>query len=483
MSATRRFLLSSLLALACLIPAASASAATSVQTPWFGFNDLSGASGAVPFDTAASLSANAGATSTRMTIDWSWIEPRNDSFSWGMFDGVYWRSLARGVRPLIGITGAPRWAWDASATCPATSTCAYPPGRSHDADYQDLVRRLVARYPQAVGIEIGNEPNLSWAWAGGLDPARYTELVKLGYDAVKSVNPGMPVIAGALAPVLSEVNNADTIGLRPYLQAMYDNGIKGHMDAIAVHPYPHDVDFGLAFKALSITKETRTANGDDVPLWLTEYGLSTTGPEAVSENDQATSLPALYNAFKADPEIDGIYVHSLVGFATALPEDAGWGMVRADLTPKPAYCAFAATRLSSWVCPATVAKTVPSTTQNKRWDAQVILQAAADAARSVHVARGAYRTVTAADLNAVNPAISAQGVSGDIAPGATANPAQVGVFPVKDGRDGILLCNASKADRSYCIYTFWRGAWTYGSTAGTLNATAGATAQGATTRW
>src|SRR3954451_22244105 len=240
MSATHRFLLLTLLALACLVPAASAPAATGVTTPWFGFNDSSSLSGVLPFETSALNAASGGATSTRMTIDWAWVEPSNDTFTWGMFDGVYWKSLARGIRPLIGITGAPRWAWEDSATC-ATATCPYPPGRAHDADYQDMIGRLVRRYPQAVGIEIGNEPNLAWAWAGGLSPARYTELLKLGYDVVKANNAGMPVIAGALAPVLGDLKTSDTYGLRPFLQAMYDNGAKGHMDAIAIHPYPYDV--------------------------------------------------------------------------------------------------------------------------------------------------------------------------------------------------------------------------------------------------
>jgi polysaccharide biosynthesis protein PslG len=463
------------LALALPVPGAAAAA----PAPWVGFNDISSVSGAVPFDTAARAAANAGADSTRMIIDWSWIEPKNDVYAWGVVDGVYWADLARGMRPLIGITGAPRWAWDAGATCPAGAICPYPPGRKHYGDYQQMIRLLALRYPRAVAIEIGNEPNLSWAWAGGLDPARYTELVKRGYAAVKSVSPAMPVIAGGLAPVLTDTTTSDSIGLRPFLEAMYANGVKGYMDGISVHPYPRGTNFSESFAALSLVKETRSAHGDSVPLWVTEFGLTTS---TFSAYTQGITIPALYRAFRADPEIRSVYVHTLYDDpANPVVAERGYGMLLRDQTPKPAYCGLALANGSPWSCPDTVAAATPTSLQSSRWEAQVLLQAAADAARRVHLANGSYAGLTSAALHAVDARISSEPPAGDTPPGAAADPTRVGVYAW--GSDGVLLCNTSQADRSYCILTSWRKSWTYGSATGTIYAAAGATIHHLSTRW
>lgn len=460
-----------LVGLALAVPASASGA----STPWIGLNDISAISGATAYDTAARAAANVGANSTRIIIDWSWIERQDDVFNWGVIDRVYWSDLAQGLRPLIGITGAPRWAWDPSATCAEGAICPYPPGRSYDADYEQMIRLLTRRYPQAVAIEVGNEPNLSWAWAGGLDPVRYTELLKSAYRAVKSVDAAMPVISGGLAPVLTDRSSANSIGLRPFLQAMYDQGAKGYMDGISIHPYPWGIDFATSFEALSLVKETRTANGDSVPLWVTELGLTTSGSGAYSPYEQGVTIPALFNALRADPEIESVYVHTLLEDpGNAVPAERGYGLMESDLTPKPAYCGLAAATASTWTCPDTVARATPSGEQSRRWEAEILLQAAVDAARRVHVARGSYRALTAKDLNAVDPRISPIAAPGDAPAGAGADPSQIGVYPWETG-DGVLLCNTSRADRSFCVLTFWRGLWTYGSTVGNLYAAAGAT--------
>ena len=47
----------------------------------------------------------------------------------------------------------------------------------------------------------------------------------------------------------------------------------------------------------------------------------------------------------------------------------------------------------------------------------------------------------------------------------------------------LLLCNASKGDRSYCIYTQYRGAWIYGMAAGSAYQAESAVLSGATQTW
>jgi hypothetical protein len=473
---TPRNLLVALIAILAL----SATPAHAASKP-FGFNSALNVLN-LPAAQPASQMSGAGATTARIGIHWSWVEPARDSYSWSGIDAAYDADLARGIKPLLQIYGSPKWTWGGVAqTCASFPQCNFPPARTSDADWQDLLKVMTRRYPQAIAIEIWNEPNLAWAWEGAPDAVRYTELLKLGYDAIKSVNSAMPVLGASLAPVVSDNVNASGAGVRPFLQTMYDNGAKGKMNGIAVHPYPYDIDFAHSFKTMSLVKETRTANGDTSPLWLTEYGLSTSGPDAFSDLQQAIVLPALTAAFRADSEVSAMYVHTLIeasGDPLTSPEP-GHGIIRRDLSLKPAYCSLAIGNGVATSC----TNTTPNATQRANWDAQILLQAASDAARKVHVAKGRYLGITAKDLNAVDSRINATKVVGDLLPGPTADPAKIAVYPATDGTDGLMLCNATKAARSYCINSTWRGEWTYGTAQGSVYAAAGATANGGSTTW
>ena len=44
-------------------------------------------------------------------------------------------------------------------------------------------------------------------------------------------------------------------------------------------------------------------------------------------------------------------------------------------------------------------------------------------------------------------------------PGPTADPNRLGVYPGSDNGASLLVCNASKADRTYCVWTTGDGSW------------------------
>ena len=463
------------LTLAAVAPA-SASAA-----PYVGFNDISSLTGRMPFDTAAQAADNANVTSARAVVDWSWVEYAPGQYSWGMLNGMYWAAINRGQRPLIGVTGAPRWTWqaDAQASCPEATHCAYPHAAEYDGAYQEFLRQLVRRYPQAAGIQIGNEPNMAWAWAGGLSPARYTHNLKLAYSAIKSVNPNMPVISAGLAPVLGDVNRPDAMNVRQFLQGMYANGAKGNMDGLAIHPYPYSVNLSQTFGALSAAKEVRMANGDSVPLWITEYGMTTSNFTAF---DQGITLPAIYDVLRTDPEVAGIYLHTLYDDpANGSFTERGYGLLTAAGTPKPAFCNLAKANASTWTCPTGVAPAAPSAAQSAQWKAQILVQAAADAARKFRLRTGSYTGLTSAALNGLDPRIKKAEALDTALPGLKADPARIAIVPVN--ADAVLLCNASTSLYSYCYATNWNTRWVYGKGTGTIITTASAVMGGATASW
>jgi hypothetical protein len=466
------------LAAASLLLSVSASFSLAAA-PWFGFNDNSVTGQQISAAQSAGLAVQEGATSSRVTIDWGWVQPTPSSFNFGLFDWIYYADLARGIRPLLVLTGAPTWAWDSGVTCPQGAYCHYPPGSAHDADWQNIAERFAARYPRLAGIEIWMEPNMSWAWWGGLSAARYTQLLRLAYTGIKEANPSIPVIGGSLAADLSDTGNSTSIGVRPFLQAMYDNGARGYMDGISIHAYPEAMDWWYTYKSLSITTETRDANGDAVPLWITETGMSTTS-NTWTENDQAIVLSNLVPPLLAYPGLAGAYVHTLVEPTNVPATQAGWGVMHPDLSPKPAFCSIAQMNQTSYQCPAGVAQPQPTTTQTLRWQAENLLQAAANAALAQHKLTGSYQSLTAPRLHAIDPRVSATPLSNPDS-GPSADPSQILIWPM--GPQDLLLCNASKADRSYCIYTHYRGTWAYGRAAGSVYQAESAVLGGTSQTW
>ena len=88
--------------------------------------------------------------------------------------------------------------------------------------------------PVADGIEVWNEPNIQNEWpVGKIDPADYTELLRLAYDAVKATNPRALVISAAPAP--TGVNNETVMSDDRFVQGMMAAGARNYMDCVGIH--------------------------------------------------------------------------------------------------------------------------------------------------------------------------------------------------------------------------------------------------------
>ncbi len=103
-------------------------------------------------------------------------------------------------------------------------------------DYARFVGEVAALGPDA--IEVWNEMNIDREWpTGQIDPAMYTRLLAQSYNAIKSANPSVAVISGALAPTGAEgafgrdrVMNDDG-----YLRGMAAAGAARYVDCIGAH--------------------------------------------------------------------------------------------------------------------------------------------------------------------------------------------------------------------------------------------------------
>lgn len=319
-----------------------------------------------------------GGTIARLFVPWWRVEPAQGSWDWGEFDREYQEILQGGLRPLIVADGAPCWA---EVNC--SLTFASPPTAGHDEQWSAYVRQLAERYPQAVAVEVWNEPNLASSFYPQVDPARYTQLLQAAYAAVKAVDPAMPVISGGLA--MSDGSGFAGAGYasRTFLADMYADGARRFMDGLAIHVYPTDTlsdgtrvwDPAAMPRWLKQIADVGEAAGvKHVPIWITEMGVSTTTepgfPPAATTAQQAADLMGMIAAARSDRDVRMALIDTLQDADPNLGEDLlsdlagpllnydifynqvieGLGVFYNDWKPKPAACELSAAFAGSLRC-------------------------------------------------------------------------------------------------------------------------------------
>jgi hypothetical protein len=283
----------------------------------------------------------------RVDLNWNVIQYGGPgSYNWEPFDRIIGGAISRGIRVLAGILYTPPWARGTGTS--ATS----PPDEL--ADYAAFARTAVQRYASrgVHAYEIWNEPNIPLFWSPRPDPARYAQLLKLAYAAVKSVDPGAKVLTGGLSPHGS-YGQIDGEGMNPltFLERMYAAGAARSFDALAWHPFNFPYGFSFA-KWSAWSQMTRTtpsarsilrAHGDGAKkIWATEFGFPTGSTSRdVTEAKQAAllarSLKALVRRSWAGPAF--VYSYRDSGTNERNVEQ-NFGVVHYDYSPKPAYRAF-----------------------------------------------------------------------------------------------------------------------------------------------
>jgi hypothetical protein len=347
-----RYLASALALALCLAasPAAASSETPAVtQNQRFGFAAGGGIQNLRSDELARYLD---GARSThagwlRIDINWNVIQSSGPmSYNWAPFDKVVKGVTLRGMRVLAGILYTPPWAR------PAGTSSNRPPSKLDD--YAVFVRAAVQRYaPMGVhAYEIWNEPNVAGFWAPEPDPARYAQLLKLAYSAVKSVDPSSTVVSAGLAPYGS-YGQVDAKHMNPvtFLQKMYADGAAGSFDAVGWHPsnYPHGLSFARwsAWSQMSQTspsaRSVMAAHGDRAKqIWATEFSYPTGGTSRdVSEATQARLVRRTYAALRKWSWAGPAFFYSYRDKGTnRLDIEENFGVVRYDYTPKPSYRAY-----------------------------------------------------------------------------------------------------------------------------------------------
>jgi hypothetical protein len=329
-------------------PAASAATQVPASGPVFGISvpDLVGETAATQAAWLADIKS-LGLTSVRISAEWSDIQYGGPtSYDWSQLDQAVAAIRADGLSVDMVIGGAPSWAAVSGAAGDASPQPANP------ATFGAFAAAVAARYaPEGVqDYEIWNEPNNVIFWQPAPNPAAYTADLVASYQDIKAVDPAAVVITGGLAP---ETNDGTNINAITFLQDMYADGAKGSFNAVGYHPYsypalPDTYELWSGWSQMSQTpvsiESVLAANGNaSVPLWLTEVGAPTNGPDGVGTAAQAEDLTQAIANAKATSSIGALFIYTYEDSGTDTSTDEDWfGLLTASGAQNPSYAAVAA---------------------------------------------------------------------------------------------------------------------------------------------
>jgi hypothetical protein len=171
----------------------------------------------------------------KQQIRWSEIEPERGVYDWSSLDLTLPIAQEYGFNVIGSVVSAPDWAREQGADLNFEG----PPANYQD--FANFLTALVQRYPgQIHALELWNEPNIDREWMSnqGVSAANFVNLVRVGSQAIKNVDPGIIVISGAPSPtggfvdgagVLRAINDFD------YVDQMIAAGVLNYIDCFGVH--------------------------------------------------------------------------------------------------------------------------------------------------------------------------------------------------------------------------------------------------------
>jgi len=272
---------------------------------------------------AARVAHLAGINCLRDRLSWSETNPAPAEFRWGAYADAAATQRDEGLAVYQIIHDCPAWASGAPPTAPSPHSA--PPDDLRSVF--DFFRRAASDFSDSVRYwEIWNEPDIFFFGGRGEE---YAGILKAAYLGCRRGNPECEVLNGSLA-----------MGAGRWYERAFESGLADYYDIFNMHYYgPTDggvlrLDGNRAF--------LKRYNADEKPVWITEMGVPThraqDGTYAASEREQADYLVRSY-AQAIGQGVDRFFFFYMAEFLEA--GSSLWGIVRDDLTPKPAYAALA----------------------------------------------------------------------------------------------------------------------------------------------
>jgi beta-xylosidase len=121
-------------------------------------------------------------------------------------------------------------------------------------------------------VMLWNEPNNLSHWNFELDPdwSKFAQMVNLASDAVKAERPELRRVLGGISPIDPE-----------FIRNLQRYCVLSHVNVLAVHGFPLDWNHWTIHEWPEKLREIQTVT--DLPVWVSEVGVSTFGAEEVQE--------------------------------------------------------------------------------------------------------------------------------------------------------------------------------------------------------
>ncbi|MBV8700151.1 MAG: beta-xylosidase, partial [Bradyrhizobium sp.] len=120
--------------------------------------------------------------------------------------------------------------------------------------------------------KIWNEPNNKSHWDLQLDPdwEKFAAMTIAAGRAIRAAHPTLPRVLGGISPIDPQ-----------FIANMAGRGVLGQVDAVAVHGFPLDWNLWPIDAWPAKLDEIRAVT--DLPLWVSECGVSSFGAEEVQD--------------------------------------------------------------------------------------------------------------------------------------------------------------------------------------------------------
>ena len=308
--------------------------------------------GEAPFSAEEQVAgvARAGAETIRIQAAWSQRRPPDDAdgvadgdehgYNFAPLDILYRAAREAGLRPVLMLMGVPEWARDPGwrERCPAALPCGYPPSRERLASFRAWVEAVMRRYPDALAIEVWNEPNVPRFFAveggEGERARRYAELLHRVHRARVATGFRGAIVSAGLSPAPTAVG---------FLRRLYRHSRNAWFDGIGLHPYPEGRPFVVRMNARidAVLRVRRRNHHRGAKLWLTELGVRGAREgyprRSVAPRRQGPVIERLYRAAARRP-VAAVHFYTFAELPHEGPYLGGFGVVTSTLEPKPAYC-------------------------------------------------------------------------------------------------------------------------------------------------
>jgi hypothetical protein len=287
---------------------------------------------------------------SREEMPWANLEPdRKGIYNWSAYDPWILDLLGSRINIIGVIQTTPYWA----SGVPKTDPDWYWYAPTNLEDFADFAYAAALHYKGKIKVwELWNEPDVDITFkCRGCNPVTtYAKMLELGYAAIKRADPSAIVLVGGLS-----VHDHNNQGMAFLEQVVRASGGKLNFDVLSIHPYmpdrhpestdPKTVVQNFPYRLENAYKWLQAHGAPTKEIWITENGYSTCtacGNLGVSEEEQAVRLVRLHAIAMAAPNVTHFNYFQMKDKFNGGASDlwGNMGILRNDLSPKPAYRAY-----------------------------------------------------------------------------------------------------------------------------------------------